>query len=266
MNIKEYISSGIIESYVLGLVSDTEREEFEALCVQYQEIATARNAFEVTLEQKLLSDAVAPPVHLRQQVQERLANINAIPSTDEQEEDGAPVRHMGVWKWLAAASLILLAGAAWFAISSNRKYKEALAENQSLKTELQNSTAQLGQMQHDAEMLQNPGIKMAALKGTGNAPKALATIYWDTASTNKDVYLMINNLPEPTSSKQYQLWALFDGKPIDLGVFDMADVRQNRLLVKMKNVRNAQAFAITLEPRGGSASPTMESMYVQGSL
>jgi anti-sigma-K factor RskA len=58
---------------------------------------------------------------------------------------------------------------------------------------------------------------------------------------------------------------MLDGKPIDLGLLDM-EVRQQRLLVKMKNVQNAQAFAITLEPRGGSAQPTVDSMFVQGSL
>ena len=30
MNVKEYISSGIIESYVMGLASEAEWQEFEA--------------------------------------------------------------------------------------------------------------------------------------------------------------------------------------------------------------------------------------------
>jgi anti-sigma-K factor RskA len=107
-------------------------------------------------------------------------------------------------------------------------------------------------------------MKMVALKGTTIAPQAYATIFWDTTA-KKDVYLIINNLPQPASDKQYQLWALLDGKPIDLGVFDM-EIRKKRLLVKMQNVQKAQAFAITLEPRGGSQNPTLDSMYVMGSL
>jgi hypothetical protein len=50
MNVREYISSGIIESYVMGLASETERQEFEANCMQYPEIAEARTAFEMALE------------------------------------------------------------------------------------------------------------------------------------------------------------------------------------------------------------------------
>jgi anti-sigma-K factor RskA len=34
----------------------------------------------------------------------------------------------------------------------------------------------------------------------------------------------------------------------------------------MKNIPAAQAFAITLENRGGSVSPTMEAMFVMGKV
>jgi anti-sigma-K factor RskA len=34
----------------------------------------------------------------------------------------------------------------------------------------------------------------------------------------------------------------------------------------MKDIGQAQAFAITLEPAGGSASPTLNQMYVMGNI
>jgi anti-sigma-K factor RskA len=74
---------------------------------------------------------------------------------------------------------------------------------------------------------------------------------------------MINNLPKPAADQQYQLWALMDNQPIDLGVFEM---KQEKLLVKMKNVQKAQAFAITLEPKGGSTNPSLNNMFVAGKL
>jgi anti-sigma-K factor RskA len=106
-------------------------------------------------------------------------------------------------------------------------------------------------------------MKLASLSGlpTSPEPRSQVTVFWDTAS--KDVFLLVNNLPQPASDKQYQLWALLNGKPVDLGVFD---IRQEKLMVKMKGVEKAQAFAITLEPRGGSAVPTMPNMYVYGKL
>ena len=61
MNIKEYISSGIIESYVLGLASEQERAEFEQICLQYPELVAARNEFEEALEKQAFEHAIAPP-------------------------------------------------------------------------------------------------------------------------------------------------------------------------------------------------------------
>ena len=58
MNIQEYISSGIIESYVLGLASPEERTEFEQICAQYPELAEARNNFELALEEQAGKNAI----------------------------------------------------------------------------------------------------------------------------------------------------------------------------------------------------------------
>lgn len=247
----------------MGLVTEAERQEFESLCTQYPEIAEARNAFELALEQQLLLDAKLPPSFLQKQIEEKLTTTISETYTNDLEEESAPVRRMGIWKWVAAASLILFAGASYWAVNTTNKYKNLEAENQELQNQLNNSTAQLDTVMGQMQILQHP-MKVASLKGTDIAPQAFATVYWDTAST-KNVYLVINNLPQPPSDKQYQLWALLNGKPINLGVFNM-DIRQNHLLLKMQNVQNAQAFAITLEPHGGSENPTPNSMYVMGSL
>lgn len=247
----------------MGLVSDTERQEFETLCNQYAEIAAARDSFEKEMEKKLLSDAKEPPQHLKQLIEAKVMGIT--PASIHSIADRSRVVSIGVWKWIAAASIILLVAAGYWGWDNDHKNKELIANNEILQNQLQQSNATLSQLKDQADMLQKPGLKMAALKGTPLHPQALASIYWDSAGANKDVYLMINNMPQPPSGKQYQLWALFNGKPIDLGVFDM-QVKQNRLLVRMKNVQNAQAFAITLEPNGGSVNPTMKAMYVMGTL
>jgi anti-sigma-K factor RskA len=252
VNVKEYISSGIIESYVMGIAAEAERQEFESMCALHPEIAEARNTYELALEEQLLNDTIAAPLHLKKQIEEKVLTPASDTIPLDAAEDETPVRQIGgMWKWLAAASIILLAGTAFWAINTNNKYKELQADNQKLQNQLQQSTARLDTLQQEAGLLQKPGMKMAALRG--NDPSVYATIYWDTTSNNKDVYLMVNNLPQPASDKQYQLWALLNGQPIDLG---MIEVKQERLLYRMKNVQNAQAFAITLEPKGGSPAPT----------
>ncbi len=66
------------------------------------------------------------------------------------------------------------------------------------------------------------------------------------------------------SGKQYQLWAIVEDKPASMGVFDA--VADTSKLQEVSYVENAQAYAVTLEPRGGSETPTLEQMYVVGEL
>jgi anti-sigma-K factor RskA len=73
---------------------------------------------------------------------------------------------------------------------------------------------------------------------------------------------LTNNLPVPANDKQYQLWAIFNGKPVDLGVFD---IKKERLLIQARNTQGAEAFAITMEKKGGSPSPE-GTMYVMGKI
>jgi anti-sigma-K factor RskA len=262
VNVKEYISSGIIESYVLGMLNDAEQQEFETVCAQYPEVAQAKVSFELSLETNLLKDAIAPPPDLKSRIEDQLFKTAEATETVEQvDEKDVIIRKIGMWKWVAAASLILLAGSLFWAITSNTKYQEAKQANERLQQEMSNTTAQLNELKNETSTLQKPGIKMAALQGTPVSPTSFVTVYWDT--TSRDVYLMVNNLPQPSSNEQYQLWALLDNQPIDLGVFE---VKQEKFLIRMKNVQNAQAFAITLEPKGGSANPSLNKMYVVGKL
>ena len=262
MNLKEYISSGIIESYVLGLATEAEQEEFEAMCKQHPEIEQARNQFEMALENQLQQDAVAPPPQIKEKLLASLSSVDSVSVTDTFENEQAPVRRLSVWKIMAAACLLLLAGVAFWAVTLNNKYQTAVQENTTLKNQLAQSSDEVTELKRTAQTLQNPALKTVALQGTQNAPNSFANVYWD--STTKDVYLLVNNMPKPASDKQYQLWAIIDGKPIDLGVIE-EDVWKKKLLLQMKNVQNAQAFAITLEQTGGSPTPK-GSMYVMGKL
>ena len=253
MNVKEYISSGIIESYVLGLASAEERSEFESMCQQYPEIREDRIAFEMQLEKQAVENTIQPPAGLKQRIFSQLHF-----GKDPAITGIAPVHSLNWLKYAVAASIVLLAGSLYWSISLYN-------QNKKLKDDLNGSVARLNDLEKDMKIIQqNPNIKMAAMKGTTISPQSFATVYWD--STSKDVYLVINNLPKPPSGKQYQLWALLDGQPIDLGMVENEFfLQQKKLLVHMKNVQGAQAFAITLEKLGGSPTP-QGSMYTLGKL
>jgi anti-sigma-K factor RskA len=258
VNVQEYISSGIIESYVFGLASVEERSEFEKMCKQYPELIEARISFELSLEKLAIQNSIEPPADLKKRIFDEIESSGKVinmSSTGVRKMNPTP---MGWLKYAVAACLILLAGSLYWNISLYNK-------NKRLQSDFDNTVAKLNDMNNDARILQqNPNVKMAAMKGMEPSPLSQATVYWDT--TSKDVYLLINNLPKPANDKQYQLWALLDGKPIDGGLIDNEYfIQQNKLLIRMKNMQGAQAFAITLEKKGGSPTP-QGSMYVMGKL
>ena len=235
---------------MLGLASEEERSEFEKMCEQYPEVLQARIAFELSLEREAKQNAIEPPPFLKEKI------FNAIQSTGKVVNmSSTPVKRSGWLKYAVAACLILLAGSLYWNIFLQK-------QNKKLQANLNASNQMLAQMEKDATAIQGSAIKMVRMDGTSVSPQSYTTIYWDT--TSHDVYLMINNLPKPASNEQYQLWAMLNGKPIDMGMLEISE--KPLQLYRMKNAQAAQAFAITLEKRGGSPTPSLDKMYVMGKL
>ncbi len=252
MNVQEYISSGIVESYVLGLASDEERREFEQLSKQYPEVLAVRTAFELALEKQAIENAIAPPAYLKAKIFDQLGGMGKVVSMQS-----APVKKINWAKYAAAASVILLAGSLYYNITLFNKNKD-------LKNNYDNTVAKLNDVEKDIQVLQqNPNIKMASMKGQEISPSSYATVYWDT--TSQDVYLMVNNMPKPASDKQYQLWAFLNGKPTDMGLIEITE--KPLQLYRLKKAQAAQAFAITLENKGRTdISKPGGDVYVMGGL
>jgi anti-sigma-K factor RskA len=272
VNIKEYISSGIVESYVLGLASNGEQLEFEQLCATNAELRQAREAFELSLEQHAIDNAVAPPAALKQKIWNGInldintaAPVVNMKTAENKAQPLTPVRSMSFAKLLAAAAVILLVGSTLLNFyfynqykSSTAKLDELIASTQQMADNNRAMQAKLQEYDRSFAMIKDTNMAVIAMKGQPVAPQSLTTVYWNKQT--KDVYLLVNALPQPVAGKQYQLWAIVDGKPVDAGLLkpDASDG-----LVKMSNIPQAQAFAITLENIGGSKTPTMP-IYVVG--
>ena len=61
-------------------------------------------------------------------------------------------------------------------------------------------------------------MAIIAMKGQPVAPQSLTTVYWNKQT--KDVFLLVNALPKAAAGKQYQLWAIVDGVPVDAGMLN----------------------------------------------
>lgn len=88
-------------------------------------------------------------------------------------------------------------------------------------------------------------------------------VAWSPSKKKVAIDMVASDMPKNDKEHQYQLWALVGGKPVDLGVFD-AGGDDTTVMKTMKSIGNADAFAVTLEPRGGSVNPTMSELMVLG--
>jgi Anti-sigma-K factor rskA len=257
VNIKEYIKSGIIENYVLGLASEADQREFESLCSQYPELIQAKRLFELALETEMIKKGVSPPAELLDKI---LLSLDT-PGGDsllKHHREYEPVRKINVWKLVAVVCLFLLAGNIYFVYSLREKYNKLQIENIELKNRLDHS-GYADAIKELKPIVQKSSVKWSTMVEPANISHCMAHIYWDSVSSN--TFLLIGNIPKPVSEKQFQLWALVDKQPVNLGIFD---IKKEGQLIQMKNVLKVKEFLITIEPKGGSSTPTMELLYAIG--
>lgn len=285
MDVNRYISSGIIESYVAGLATDQEVRELQAAIAQYPEIKAAADAAQLDMERYINMQSQPPPPSVRDRIFQIVNNegvetavpvtsSNAGAASDESYSyEETPVRQISAarkWQWVAAAAVVGLITSIAFNVtylnSTNEwkgKYEallvdqtKVLAQNEVYQTQLKSSEDLLS-------MVRNPEVKAVKMfTASKDRPNLLATVFWNTKT--KDVVLTVNNLPEPAADQQYQLWAIVNGVPVDAGVFEMGDIAKG--FQKMKAIEGAQMFAVTLEKKGGSPTPTLTAMYVAGKV
>jgi anti-sigma-K factor RskA len=276
VNVQEYIESGIIESYVMGLASEPERAEFERLCTLNPELLAARKKFEERLEGYASENAVIPPPEVKVKVLEAIgksasrAETSSTPKIitmlheEQQPEEQQPEKGTRgtpfMLRMVAAASILLFLATGYLYYQTKQENKDLTETNDRLKTSLDTTRNVLDRIvKEQTDVVSNPNVTVVNMVGTTVAPRSSANIYWDSASSN--VYLVVKNMPKLPNDKQYQLWALIDNKPKDLGVFDATD---SKVILQMKNTQKAQAFAITIQQKGGSPSPDLQKLQSMG--
>lgn len=263
MDINAYISSGIIEQYALGNTTLEETSILECVMKHNSEVKTAVMEAQITLGDLAMVQSVTPPKDLKMKIASRLdfkSSENVLPSETEVIQLQKSTTNVADSKtksanfWMIAATLLLLVSLGWNVLntaSKNTEIEDLASKNELLKT------------QFDAVEQQNNILINAdkiKLLGVETHPNLYATILY---SSDNQVFLQLDNLPQAPSGKEYQLWAIVNGLPIDLGMYDQSISAK---LQPMKSVQNPQVFAITLENKGGSPTPTMEQMYVLGKV
>ena len=223
--------SELAAPYALGALAPDERERFEA---HLAECAACRGEVHSLREVAVLLADAAPaatlPSGLRDRILREARQIRPLRS------GRAPVI-----PWLAAAaSLVLAVGLGYVYVRERgtlQRVNAALAERDSL-----------------IATVFSPDVVTAALTATGKPPSA--RLYWNPSRHR--IVMAVFQLPPASTGRTYQLWAIAQGKPVSLGVFNTAADGRLTAAMEVPPGLTFELTAVTEEPAGGSPAPTQQ--------
>jgi anti-sigma-K factor RskA len=266
------ISSGDLELYVLDSLSPEETYQVEQLMSIFPEVREEVDRISETVERMALQSTHAPGENTRANVFASFKRLKA------EEDPQAPskiiatqnppvttsyttIRRINGYRYMAVAAVFLLVvsiGLLMLVTNQNSKKNKLIGTlNQQVAAVSNKARQQSGDYEQLMNLLKNKDYQQIKLQPLPGKPEATANIYWNQKTS--DVYLLDISLPAAPANRQYQLWAIVDGKPVSAGMLSGSHTTE-----KMGRFANAQAFAITLEKAGGSETPTLDQMYVMG--
>jgi anti-sigma-K factor RskA len=271
VDIQNYISSGKLELYLLGELSEREREEVVRMAKKYPEIQKELDQLEEAFFQIDQRSGSAPSQSVKKRIFDSLENdFNEDKEGSVKELPKSRIVSMQPWKTYFAAAcvaaVIATVAAIYYAnqyFDLDQKFTAMVQEQSVLAEELNKYKVNFEQSDAQLETLLTGNFQRVPMKGDGFEIQkdALVDVWWDKNANS--VFVSVNNLSSLEDQYDYQLWAIGDQGPIGIG---LVNANQKFTLQQMEAVASAGTFAITVEPKGGSQSPTLEKLVVIGNV
>jgi hypothetical protein len=268
LNIEQYITSGILELYVLDRLEPAEMREVEAMAAEYPEIKAELGQIELSLEGFAMTDApeVNPDILARLLTGTRSSTgsdtlVDKSPTIPAEKISRGVMASFTPWILVVGAVLGLL----YFYSQAENQEGELMAlqsQFDKLDKDCDESQKILQSTQQFINVLTSPATQDVILAGTDNAPDKSAIVFYNPAT--QTTLFKATNLPPPPPGKQYQLWAIDADGPKDLGV--LATNFAGDVILKVSHLTGVAAFAITLEDEGGKPAPDLTQLQVFGNV
>jgi anti-sigma-K factor RskA len=273
VDIQSYIASGKLELFLLGELTEREREEVLALAKAYPEIQKELDELEETM---FSFDNLTGPTPSPKVKEKIFASLEADLKVEEPKKIGltsaveTKVVKLSPWKNFAVAASVVAVIASGAAIHFAGKYYETdqrftalLQDQQVMADNLNQVKLQYEETDSRLDRLVAGDFKRVEMKGTGFEMQkdAKVDVFWDPNA--QEVFVAVNNLNSLSSEYDYQLWAIGKDGPVGIGLVNPGE---KFTLQQMQAVAEAGAFAITIEPKGGSKAPTLEKLVVLGEV
>jgi len=281
VNVKEYIESGVLEAYVLGALTESERAEVDANLLQYPELADEIAVIEMTMQRFTENFAKETPAGLQDKIWDTLQK-ESIPNSFSQETDESKSIHKTIplertrelspeirWQraaiWIALVASLLVNFMLWS--QRNKMQDSELAMQQHIDT-MQQQEQQLAKLMDnhskEIDIMADTSVHTIIMKSMKPGHPMVATVYW--SSDKGATYVAAQKLPMPPKGMQYQMWVIQKGQPVSMGMLPNKLIASASMARLPMDVKEGQAFAISLEKEGGSKLPTPENIYVLGKI
>jgi anti-sigma-K factor RskA len=279
VNIQDYIESGKLELFLLGELNEREREEVLTLAKEYPEIQQELDALEEAMFAFDHATGKSPSPKVKEKI---FASLEEEFKTEQATTKEAPsfssslassetkVVKIGPWKPFAiAASLVAIlasTAAIYFAgkfHDTEEKFIALLQDQQVMADNLNQVKLQYEETDSQLDRLVAGDFKRVEMKGESFPMQkdAKVDVFWDAKA--QEVFVAVNNLNSLSDEFDYQLWAIGKDGPVGIGLVNPGE---KFTLQQMNAVAEAGAFAITIEPKGGSKAPTLEKLVVLGEV
>jgi len=262
MEINQFIETGILELYVFGVTSETETDEVIRMAEQHQQV---RDEI-LSIEKAVISLSYSMSPYLSAENYEKIREKLLLKhgKTIELKSKSSFGSYLG---WAAAVVFLLGAGYLYTELNSaNDLNAVAETENSKLKKDLNGLQLKNQNTETVLAVIRDENNTIVPLAGQTVAPDAKAKVYWNKEA--QTVYIDASGLPDPPEGMVYQVWSLLLSPaltPTSIGLLENFAGNDNKIFA-VQGTSNAQAFGITLEPAGGSASPTMAQLYTLGAV
>lgn len=258
MDKQEYIDSGILELYVFGRLDEAEFNEVTKMAENDEDI---KNEI-ISIEKAVInfSESVSPFLS-----SENYEKIRQALMLKHGVVDIKPKSNIFLYLGWAASILLLIGIGYQYKQLDDKETQIVNVETE--KSKLQESVVDLQLKNKESEsalaIVRDNNNAIIALAGQEVSPESYARAYWN--KNTKAVHIDASGLPEPPEGMVYQVWALKLNPltPTSIGLLENFKGNSKKVFT-VENADEAEAFGITLEPAGGSASPTLEQLYTLG--
>lgn len=252
MDLSTIRESGLLELYVLGECTETERRTVEEALEQFPELKDDLYEIGSALEVYARIHEIPPRAGGKETLLNRAGERGADAKGPVKPAALAP-RPRAPWGFVAALGGLAVFAALYFItrqeiVRIQDEYNYYQAQCDSLQQVADQQYAELNQ-------LQDPNNRVLSIQSTGTfANTDLILIYNEVTQQN---FVQIRAIPQITDQQSFQLWSLKPGQaPIPLTVFQ----GDEGLFIPVDFEDNTQTYAITIEPRGGSQAPTLANL------